>query len=90
MFSHCHQAGQAGGVASNTEAFYSYNYGNIHFVSLDSYGWETGNTRLYDTLGPQMVWLKQDLAANTQPWTVVYFIIRHIQKLLITAIPKLS
>jgi len=65
--------GQAGGVASNTEAFYSYNYGNIHFVALDSYGWETGNTRLYDTLGPQIVWLKQDLAANTQPWTVIYF-----------------
>lgn len=66
-------AGQAGGVASGTEAFYSYNYGNVHFVALDSYGWEAGNTRLYDTLGPQAVWLKQDLAANTQPWTVVYF-----------------
>jgi len=65
--------GQAGGVASNNEAFYSYNYGNVHFVSLDSYGWETGNTRLYDTTGPQMTWLKQDLAANTQPWTVIYF-----------------
>ena len=65
--------GEAGGVPSNTEAFYSYNYGNVHFVALDSYGWETGNTRLYDTLGPQMTWLKQDLAANTQPWTVVYF-----------------
>ena len=65
--------GEAGGVASNTEAYYSYNYGNIHFVSLDSYGWETGSTRLYDTLGPQAVWLKQDLAANTQKWTVVYF-----------------
>ena len=65
--------GEAGGVASNTEAFYSYNYANIHFVSLDSYGWETGSTRLYDTLGPQAVWLKQDLAANTQKWTVVYF-----------------
>ncbi len=66
-------SGQAGGVASGTEAYYSYNYGNIHFISLDSYGWETGNTRLYDTLGPQAVWLKQDLAANTQPWTIVYF-----------------
>jgi methionine-rich copper-binding protein CopC len=66
-------AGQAGGLASNTEAFYSYNYGNVHFVSLDSYGWEAGSTRLYDTLGAQAVWLKQDLAANTQPWTVVYF-----------------
>jgi len=65
--------GQAGGVASGTEAYYSYNYGNIHFVSLDSYGWETGNTRLYDTTGPQATWLKQDLAINTQRWTVVYF-----------------
>ena len=65
--------GEAGGVASNTEAYYSYNYGNIHFVSLDSYGWETGNNRLYDTLGPQVTWLKQDLAANTQHWTIVYF-----------------
>src|SRR5687768_3640369 len=65
--------GQAGGVPSGTEAYYSYNYGNIHFVSLDSYGWEAGNTRLYDTTGPQATWLKQDLAANTQRWTVVYF-----------------
>ena len=65
--------GEAGGVASNTEAYYSYNYANVHFVSLDSYGWETGSTRLYDTLGPQATWLKQDLAANSQPWTVVYF-----------------
>lgn len=65
--------GEAGGVASNTETFYSYNYANVHFVALDSYGWESGNTRLYDTLGLQAVWLKQDLAANTLKWTVVYF-----------------
>ncbi len=65
--------GQAGGVASNTESYYSYNYANVHFVALDSYGWESGNTRLYDTLGPQAVWLKQDLSANTQKWTIVYF-----------------
>jgi hypothetical protein len=38
--------GQAGGIASNTEAFYSYNYGNIHFVALDSYGWETGQHKI--------------------------------------------
>lgn len=65
--------GEAGGLASHTEAFYSYNYANIHFVALDSYGWESGSTRLYDTLGLQAVWLKQDLAANTQKWTIVYF-----------------
>jgi len=67
------KSGEAGGIASNTEAYYSYNYGNIHLVALDSYGWEAGSTRLYDTLGAQANWLKQDLAANTQPWTIVYF-----------------
>jgi hypothetical protein len=64
--------GESGGVASGSEAYYSYNYANIHFVSLDSYGKEN-ETRLYDTLGPQVTWLKKDLAANTQKWTVVYW-----------------
>lgn len=64
---------QVGGVASGTEAFYSYNYANVHFIALDSYGKESSQYRLYDTLGPQAVWLKQDLAANTQKWTIVYF-----------------
>lgn len=64
---------QAGGVASGTEAFYSYNRANIHFISLDSYGKESNTYRLYDTLGPQVTWLKQDLAANTQTWTIVYW-----------------
>ena len=65
--------GEAGGLASNTKAYYSYNYGNIHFVALDSYGWETASSRLYDTTGPQVTWLKQDLAANKQLWTIVAF-----------------
>ena len=65
--------GEAGGIASNSEAFYSYNYSNIHFVALDSYGKEQNQFRLYDTLGPQVTWLKQDLAANHQKWTVVYW-----------------
>ena len=30
-------AAEAGGVASGTEAYYSFDYGNIHFVWLDSY-----------------------------------------------------
>ncbi len=66
-------AAQAGGVASNTEAYYSFNYANIHFISLDSYGREASTYRLYDTLGPQVVWLKKDLAANVQKWTIVYW-----------------
>ena len=66
--------GELGGVPSGTEAYYSYNWGNIHFVSLDSYGMEdSGTTRLYDTLGAQVTWLKKDLAANQQQWTIVYW-----------------
>jgi len=68
--------GEIGGVPSNTKAFYSYNIGDIHFVSLDSYGRENGNTtRLYDTAfgSIQADWLRSDLAANTKKWTVVYF-----------------
>jgi hypothetical protein len=65
--------GEAGGVASNSEAYYSYNYGNIHFLSLDSYGRENNSTRLYDSTGAQVQWIKQDLAANTKKWVVAYF-----------------
>ncbi|WP_430405874.1 metallophosphoesterase [Fluviicola sp.] len=65
--------GQAGGVPSNTEAFYSYDYGNVHFLALDSYGKEDNATRLYDTLGAQVQWIKADLLANTKPWVVAYW-----------------
>lgn len=63
---------EAGGVPSGTSAYYSYNYGNIHFISLDSYGTVAGN-KMYDTTGAQATWLKQDLAANTQRWTIAYW-----------------
>lgn len=64
--------GQAGGVASGNPAYYSYDYGNIHFISLDSYGTVSSN-KMYDTLGAQAVWLKADLAANTKRWTIAYW-----------------
>ncbi|NHM08065.1 hypothetical protein G4D82_12605 [Flavobacterium sp. CYK-4] len=58
--------GECGGVASNSPKYYSYNYANIHFISLDTYGAE-------NTVGsPMRTWLENDLAANTQRWTVVY------------------
>lgn len=65
--------GEAGGVPSGTEAFYSFDYGNIHFLSLDSYGKENNATRLYDTLGAQVQWIKQDLAANDKKWVIAYW-----------------
>ncbi|MEP7375455.1 MAG: Ig-like domain-containing protein [Chitinophagaceae bacterium] len=67
-------AAECGGVPSGTEAYYSWNWGNIHFLSLDSYGKENaGTTRLYDTTGAQAVWVKNDLAANTRPWVIAYW-----------------
>jgi guanyl-specific ribonuclease Sa len=65
--------GEAGGVPSGSKTYYSYDYGNIHFISLQSFADESSNTALFDTTSPQAEWLKQDLAANTQKWTVVYF-----------------
>jgi acid phosphatase type 7 len=67
--------GEIGGPPSYNEGYYSYNYANIHFISLDSYGTETASLyRLSDTLNsPQITWLKADLATNTQKWTIVYW-----------------
>ena len=64
---------EAGGVPSHTESYYSYNIGNIHFISMDSYGEEEMGYRMYDTLSPQILWLKEDLELNHQTWTVAYW-----------------
>ncbi|MFD2246516.1 Ig-like domain-containing protein [Pontibacter ruber] len=67
-------AGESGGVASGTEAYYSFDWGNIHFISLDAYGVAlSDNTRLYDTTGVQAKWLKQDLEATNKKWVIAYF-----------------
>ena len=64
--------GELGGVASKTEAYYSYNYGNVHLISLDSFGLDEGY-RLSDSRSKQYQWLLEDLKANTLPWVIVYF-----------------
>jgi len=43
------------------------------FLALDSYGKENNATRLYDTTGAQVQWIKSDLAANTKPWVIAYW-----------------
>jgi hypothetical protein len=68
--------GEAGGVASGTQAFYSFDIGNTHFISIDSYGKEDSTTRLYDTAGAQVQWIKKDLEAfhNTKRgWVIAYW-----------------
>jgi len=63
------KAGEAGGVASGTEAYYSFDYGNVHFVALNS---ETPQWSLSSN-NDMLNWLKTDLAATRQDWIVVYW-----------------
>lgn len=60
-------AGQAGGLPSGTEQYYSFEYGNIHFVCLDSE--ESPRT----PGGSMLTWLEEDLAANTKDWLIAFW-----------------
>ncbi|WP_205945122.1 purple acid phosphatase family protein [Pedobacter psychrodurus] len=65
---------EAGGVPSNTESYYSYDIGNVHFLALDSYGPDNKGQHIYDEMGEQAEWVKKDLKANSnKQWTVAYF-----------------
>jgi Calcineurin-like phosphoesterase/Purple acid Phosphatase, N-terminal domain len=61
------RSGEAGGLASGTEAYYSFDYANIHFICLESF--ETNRS----ASGPMLTWLRNDLANTTQPWIVAFF-----------------
>ena len=61
-------AAQAGGVASGTEAYYSFDVGRTHIVCLESY--ETSRA----TNGPMLTWLAADLAAASQAdWAIAFW-----------------
>ena len=60
-------AGECGGVASGTEHYYSFDYGNIHFISLDSM------TASRAANGAMATWLQSDLASTTATWIVCFF-----------------
>lgn len=74
--------GEIGGVPSGLEAYYSFDYGNVHFMSLNSeigavFGgandW-TGVSPFSSFNGsPFTNWIHADLQANSQPWVVAYF-----------------
>ncbi len=54
-------------MASGTEAYYAFDYGNIHFISLESY--ETDRS----PGGAMMTWLENDLAANDKDWVIAFW-----------------
>lgn len=57
-------AGESGGVASGTEAYYSFDYGNVHFIILDSYDTDRS------VGGAMYNWCLSDLQNTTAKWIV--------------------
>jgi len=73
--------GEAGGVPSGYELYYSFDYGNVHFISLNSelgsllpnYDWNGVYSSGNFNSNPVRQWLINDLNANTKPWVIAYF-----------------
>ena len=61
--------GEMGGVPSGTEQYYSFDYGTVHVVSLDS------QLAMRDPgqRAAMKSWLIDDLSANVGDWTIVIF-----------------
>lgn len=55
---------ECGGVASGTEAYYSFDFGNVHFVVLDSYETDRG------VGDPMYLWCEEDLQNTLAHWVV--------------------
>ena len=64
---HLPRNGEAGGVASGSERYYSFDYANIHFVCLDA----TSSDR--SAGAPMLTWLEQDLMATEKDWIVAFW-----------------
>jgi hypothetical protein len=59
--------GEAGGVGSEAEAWYAFDFGNAHFICLDSEGSDLSEH------GRMIPWLRRDLAANSLHWTIAFW-----------------
>jgi hypothetical protein len=59
--------GEAGGYASGDAHYYSYDYGNVHFISLDAM-----NTS-FNAGSAALIWLTNDLQNTKQDWIIAYW-----------------
>ena len=59
--------GSAGGVPSGTEAYYSFDYANIHIVCLNSDDVDRNPS------GSMLTWLVSDLQNNDKPWLIAFW-----------------
>jgi hypothetical protein len=61
--------GEGGGLASGTEHYYSFDYGNVHFICLNS----EESALSSDPNSAMYQWLEQDLAGTLQDWIIAYW-----------------
>ena len=59
--------GEAGGVPSTTEAYYAFDYANVHFICLDSYE----SSRAPGSA--MLTWLQSDLQATNRDWIIAFW-----------------
>ena len=58
---------EVGGLASGTEAYYSFNWANIHFICLNSHDMDRKPG------GPMAKWLKADLEKAKADWLIAFW-----------------
>ena len=63
----CPTRGEAGGVPTGTEAFYSFDYARVHFICLDSHDLDRKPT------GLMARWLKLDMERTKAEWIIAFF-----------------
>jgi hypothetical protein len=63
----CPTKGEAGGIPSGDESFYSFDYGDIHFICLNSYDIDRSPG------GKMAKWLVSDLAATKASWIIGFW-----------------
>ncbi|MDG2306593.1 MAG: metallophosphoesterase family protein [Candidatus Binatia bacterium] len=61
--------GEAGGIASGTEAYYAFDYGSIHFVVLDAEDSILNRSRT----NAMKAWLEADLASTNADWLIAFW-----------------
>ncbi|MFB1482123.1 metallophosphoesterase [Corallococcus sp. RDP092CA] len=59
--------------AEGSERYYSFDWGFVHFVSIDSNCAVGLASASRCTLAAQKAFVEKDLAATTQPWKIVFF-----------------
>jgi hypothetical protein len=61
--------GGTSAAPDHAERYYSFDYGPVHFIALDTeFTFQDLNRRAH-----QIAWIEADLAATNQPWKVAFF-----------------